>query len=317
MPISEDQPPTAEASVVGATGEAGQSQLGAEPPGSDRQLASPAGATEDAHLGEPSRVSQAQQAAPAAGGDVHPAILTPYSVNWVSNTTPSNVSPGVTTSTTISFTNTGTLIWSAGGPNPVRVGYHWRDLHGNVVVWDGVRTPLLIDTPPGGTAVLIPTLQAPTTPGGYLFQWDLVQEGITWFQAQGATPLIVNVEVLTPYGVLWETHNTPSAMARGSTAVVPMTLTNVGSMTWAAAGANPVRLSYHWLDSVGNVVVWNGVRTVLTADVPTGGMVSLNATLQAPSALATYTLQWDLVQEGITWFQGQGVTPPSVPVSIG
>lgn len=239
-----------------------------------------------------------------------------YSVLWVTETTPRAINPGATVTVPITFTNTGTLIWSAGGPNPVRLSYHWRDPHGNPVVWNGVRTPLLVDVPPAGTAVLMATVTAPTADGSYEFQWDLVQEGITWFQAQAASVLAFPVTVITPYGVLWETHNTPSAMAKGSVALVPMTLTNIGSHTWPATGTNPVRLSYHWRDSGGNLLVFDGVRTPLTADVPEGGMITLTATLQAPNVSGTLTLQWDLVEEGINWFQAQGVVPPSVPVSV-
>jgi len=76
---------------------------------------------------------------------------------------------------------------------------------------------------------------------------------------------------------------------------------NTGDVTWAAGGASPVRLSYHWYDSQSNTVVWDGVQTSLSADVPPGGVVTLQAQLRAPTKAGTYTLKWDM-KRGNTWF---------------
>ena len=37
---------------------------------------------------------------------------------------------------------------SNGGRTPVSLSYHWRDLCGNIVVWDGLRTSLFRDLEP-------------------------------------------------------------------------------------------------------------------------------------------------------------------------
>ena len=95
---------------------------------------------------------------------------------------------------------------------------------------------------------------------------------------------------------------------------VPITLTNTGSLTWPKAGANPVYLSYHWLNpSTGAAVVWDGLRTSLTNDVASGQTITLSASLKAPSTAGSYNLLWDVVQEGVTWFSGQEA--PVLPVS--
>ena len=72
-----------------------------------------------------------------------------------------------------------------------------------------------------------------------------------------------------------------------------------------------MRVSYHWLwlvprelatRSRWNVPYHDGIRTELGAPVPPGGRVALEARLLAPSAPGIYWLQWDMVEEGVTWF---------------
>ncbi|HLG12620.1 MAG TPA: hypothetical protein VI876_12755, partial [Dehalococcoidia bacterium] len=68
-----------------------------------------------------------------------------YGVDWGSHNTPSAMTANSLVPVTVSFTNSGTLAWSAGGANPVRLAYHWRSgaCPGTAVtVWDGIRTNL-------------------------------------------------------------------------------------------------------------------------------------------------------------------------------
>ena len=62
----------------------------------------------------------------------------------------------------------------------------------------------------------------------------------------------------------------PSSAGAGTTLQLPVTVMNTGTDTWTTSGANPVNLSYHWLDASGKAVVWDGARTPLGPDVPGG-----------------------------------------------
>jgi hypothetical protein len=48
------------------------------------------------------------------------------------------------------------------------------------------------------------------------------------------------------YGVTWGAHTTPGTMPASGISTVAVSFTNTGTLTWDAAGGNPVRLSYHW-----------------------------------------------------------------------
>lgn len=73
----------------------------------------------------------------------------------------------------------------------------------------------------------------------------------------------------------------------------------------------PVRLSYHWLDTAGHPVVFDGERTVLPADLAPGGTAVVPVHVRAgelePGA---YILEIDLVHEGVRWF-GRGARLPA------
>lgn len=100
----------------------------------------------------------------------------------------------------------------------------------------------------------------------------------------------------------------------GKTYTVQVTVTNAGTMTWVAAGPNPFHLSYHW---TGPTSLYDGERTVLPHDVAPGETVYLKATLIAPSVPGTYTLQWDMVHENVTWFSNQGAPTENQIVGVG
>jgi hypothetical protein len=41
--------------------------------------------------------------------------------------------------------------------------------------------------------------------------------------------------------------------------------------------------------------------------VPTGQSVTVNAIVKVPTVAGAYTVAFDLVQEGVTWFSGRNV----------
>ncbi len=75
----------------------------------------------------------------------------------------------------------------------IRLGNHWLDTSGSMLVQDDGRAMLPHDLAPGAEARIPLTVTAPPLPGDYLLEFDLVQEGITWFSQQGSPTLHVAV----------------------------------------------------------------------------------------------------------------------------
>ena len=96
------------------------------------------------------------------------------------------------------LTNSSIQDWANIWLHSINLSYRWLDDSGNIVVLDGIRTPL-----PNGelsasahTAITV-MVKAPSQPGRYQLCVLPVQEGICWFDSFGFVPLIFSVDVAT------------------------------------------------------------------------------------------------------------------------
>jgi SpoIID/LytB domain protein len=217
---------------------------------------------------------------------------------------PPSVPAGTTITVPVTVSNLGTETWSAAGATPVDLSYHWMDLSGKAVVWDGTRTKLTADVPPTGTQQLNASITAPASPGPYVLQIALVKEGVAWLNPSAG----FNVQATPAFNATWGGVQLP-ALLTATTYTVNVPVANAGAVPWNATGANLIDLSYHWTNAAGQVVVWDGVRTALAADVAAGGSTTVAAKITTPSVQDSYTLTIDLVREGVAWFASLGAVP--------
>ena len=196
----------------------------------------------------------------------------------------------------------------------MRLSYHWLQ-NGLVVLWDGQRGILPADVVTGGKVTISVPVLGPEKPGTYTLRLDLVQEGVTWFSGAGVAPHDLTANVRSAYVATYAVGLPPVLLPGGRT-TVPVTVVNSGTAAWAAAGASPVRLAAHVNDAKGNVVIWDGARTSLAADVAPGASVKLDLIVDAPSAPGPYRVRIDLVREGIVWFSGLGVSTADVDLLV-
>ncbi len=100
-----------------------------------------------------------------------------------------------------------------------------------------------------------------------------------------------------------------AALAVSASAVLTttVTVTNTSVQTWPATGERPVHVSYHWIQPASRrVLILDGARTALPHDLAPGEAATVSAWVQVPALTGTLNLQWDLVQEGVTWFGERG-----------
>jgi SAM-dependent methyltransferase len=93
-----------------------------------------------------------------------------------------------------------------------------------------------------------------------------------------------------------------------------MELHNAGNTRWLAAEARPgwTRLGAHLLRD-GSLVDFDWLRTALPADVHPDRTVRVGVELPEIRARGHYTIAFDLVIEGVTWFADRGSRPFEVP----
>ncbi len=101
---------------------------------------------------------------------------------------PISVSAGQKFKVPVYVTNTGNNTWPGHEMENkafwVYLSYHVVDANKNMVLHDGVRTPLPHDIAPGVTVPLNLILQAPLQKGKYIIQADMLHELVTWYGAQ-------------------------------------------------------------------------------------------------------------------------------------
>jgi hypothetical protein len=126
-----------------------------------------------------------------------------YRVEWLDYGIPSRMAVGKEYSVQVSVRNATGSGWSShtdrgGYTAPVYVSYHWLHPEGDeTVLYDGSRTVLPGDVAAGETVdVSNVVVLAPDCPGLYRLQLTLVHEFVAWFEEQGASTLIVPVDVV-------------------------------------------------------------------------------------------------------------------------
>ena len=100
---------------------------------------------------------------------------------------------------------------------------------------------------------------------------------------------------------------TPRVLHAFEETLVPLTIVNTGQRAWDSAR---VHVSYHWLWIIPRefasrsrtLPYHDGIRTELDGAVAPGAAVSVEGRLLAPRWPGLYWLQWDMVEEGATWF---------------
>jgi hypothetical protein len=127
------------------------------------------------------------------------------------------------------------------------------------------------------------------------------------------------------FRVEWSAHTVPATMKPGSRTPVTVTFKNLGPVPWldpASTGSQPpqagaVRLSYSWWWPRSPLPV-NGsrARVDLPRPLAPGESATVTLVVAAPAEPGAYTLQIDLLQELVAWFEAKGAAQLLVPVRV-
>jgi O-antigen ligase len=99
--------------------------------------------------------------------------------------------------------------------------------------------------------------------------------------------------------------------------MVPLTIRNDGRLPWRARGSHLVEVTYHWLDAAGKtVLIWEGVRSEIPSDVEPGAAVKVEAWIVTPPTPGAYALQWDMLEQDMTWFSVLSPTKVNLKVEV-
>jgi hypothetical protein len=118
-----------------------------------------------------------------------------------------------------------------------------------------------------------------------------------------------------PLAVRWLAYD-PGRPRAGALGTARLAFENAGTVPWPPTGERRVCLGYHWLDELGNPIVWDGLWTALPHEVAPGERVEAELTVRAPLPPGPYHLAFDLVAEDRYWFSelGNAALEREVPV---
>lgn len=208
---------------------------------------------------------------------------------------------------TLSALNTGSTTWVNSGPNPVRLGTS-RSIDRNSLLCACSRAATLNESSvaPGQIGTFTFTVQAPTSPGIYNEYFNLVAEGITWFNDPGLY-WTANVSAANYSGTVLS-NTLPSSIAAQASGVGVITVRNDSNVAWYKDGRNPVNLgTFNPIDrsSIFNTSGWLGPNRPAVMNeslVSPGQNATFTIPIKAPANGGSYTENFSLVAEGYRWF---------------
>jgi hypothetical protein len=118
-----------------------------------------------------------------------------------------------------------------------------------------------------------------------------------------------------PLAARWRRADLPEIRA-GSFGSAVVEVENAGTATWRSEDGAGVHAAYHWLDNLGNPIVWDGWRTPLPGPVAPGETLRLKAMIQGPLPPGRYRIAFDLLDEGRCWFAEVGNAPLEQDVEV-
>jgi hypothetical protein len=109
----------------------------------------------------------------------------------------------------------------------------------------------------------------------------------------------------------------PQVLRPGEKADIRLKVKNLGNATWPAVGTKDFRYQVN----MGNRWFSGGApaednRAAMKADLAPGAEVEMTLTVNAPRTPGEYTLEIDMVHEGVTWFKERGARPLELHVRV-
>jgi MoaA/NifB/PqqE/SkfB family radical SAM enzyme len=175
------------------------------------------------------------------------------------------------------------------------------------------RASLPQDVPPGGSAEVLMRLKAPRELGRYLVKLDMLRERGTWFEAEGAEPAWLALEVLgAPLVQVLQVADTVEA---GSAFEAGLQVSCVDNRAWPVEGKHPVLAGVKLYRAGGEFVMDFG-RAELGREMRPEEHRRLTMRLTAPERPGDYVLEFDMVKEFEYWFEQRGSVPVRLPLRV-
>lgn len=131
---------------------------------------------------------------------------------WILDYLPRTMSAAKVLTGNVRLENVGTIPLSSRTAYPIVISYHWRTLKGEVITFDGHRTPFPIELASGRQLTIPVKIETPSEPGDYLLELTLLEEGRRWLDEDAKQiPIKVTKEPIPDLTAHWQKSNQPAA----------------------------------------------------------------------------------------------------------
>jgi predicted aldo/keto reductase-like oxidoreductase len=238
----------------------------------------------------------------------------PYAVGWLASEIPALLPSGLEHRIRLRVKNQGTRRWPARHP----AGYSV-----NLLVYQKTELLRIVELPHdveshGEVEFDFPIEFPPGQDRGIRsLRFTFVEQNTAWFEQHGARPLHVAVPATEAdrrpeHGVAWLEHNLPAVWPAGAAYQVYLRCQNTGSRLWrrTESEGRPTQLA----------VIVNGVvsrQIDLPADTLPDEEALITFRMETPADRGRCSLQFKLVEQQVTWFEGPGAEALSWELSVG
>jgi len=237
-----------------------------------------------------------------------------YRVNYISHSIPETVEAGSICQFELELSNTSAVDWHRDEPEP-------DTLHLGLWIDDAPAPSGLLPQPilrPFEKAKVAMRFTAPSKPGPFRIKIDMVHQNITFFEAQGAKPLVLGclARPAPPipgrrYGASFTGHSCPATVRFGARFGVWLRIVNTGDFTWG---------DHHDKEKPVKVLVCAGETVISRAFLPRpiapGASVDLHMVVLPPGSPGEWFLTVRLLHEGVCYFDQQGVARLEIPITV-
>jgi|HigsolmetaAR202D_1030399.scaffolds.fasta_scaffold00721_10 Glycosyltransferase len=123
-------------------------------------------------------------------------------------------------------------------------------------------------------------------------------------------------EITSQFAAEYTLLSPPNAQSNDELRFLDLRVSNTGSAAWPHQGNNPITLSYRWRDNNGRLLPGEGPHIRLSASLEPGQSATLELPIHTPARAGFYTLEIQLIQEGVAWFDELGVAPLQQPFQV-
>lgn len=235
---------------------------------------------------------------------------------YINQSIPSNMTPGLTYKVWVSMKNTGKTSWSStfdNAPGPYRLGFVTDMLDGTKYMnLNSSPVSLSQSVDPGESATFEFEVTAPQQTGSYYFQTMMMQNNA--YFGQKSNGVWVNVSGSGVGSAMNNSNFTsqkiPNKMASGREYKISVTMMNNGQSTWV-----PDKYTLSLVDSKAlpiSLNAWDVGYVSVPHEIPPGSSVTFTFNVKAPATANYYPMQFSLMESGRPF----GNVTPAVNIQV-